>query len=72
MESLEREINKIAGTTVAQFMTLKVTSVKPDTSLEKIASLMVDKKFHTLPVVDGGKLVGVIGKEDLLKASLAK
>jgi predicted transcriptional regulator len=27
---------------------------------------MVDKKFHTLPVVDQDKLVGVVGKEDVL------
>jgi CBS domain-containing protein len=28
---------------------------------------MVDRNFHTLPVVDAGKLVGIVGKEDVLK-----
>jgi CBS domain-containing protein len=28
---------------------------------------MVDKKLHTIPVVDGGALVGVIGKADVLR-----
>ena len=43
----------------------------PDTPLEDIASLMVDDKFYTLPVVDNGKLVGVVGKEDVLRTLLA-
>jgi CBS domain-containing protein len=28
---------------------------------------MVDKNFHSIPVVDEGKLVGIIGKEDILR-----
>jgi CBS domain-containing protein len=28
---------------------------------------MVDRNFHTIPVVDKGKLVGIVGKEDILK-----
>jgi CBS domain-containing protein len=28
---------------------------------------MADKKLHTLPVVEAGKLVGVVGKEDVLR-----
>ena len=31
------------------------------------AALMVDKKYHTLPVTDRGELVGVVGKEDVLR-----
>ena len=42
-------------------------TVHPDTSIEEIASLMVDKRFHTIPVVDKGELVGIIGKVDILK-----
>ena len=32
---------------------------------------MVDKNFHTLPVVDKEKLVGVVGKEDILKTLMS-
>ncbi|MBU1163803.1 MAG: CBS domain-containing protein, partial [Proteobacteria bacterium] len=31
------------------------------------AALMVGKNFHTLPVLDKGKLVGIVGKKDVLK-----
>jgi len=63
----EKAVQKIAATTVADAMTPNPVTVQTDTSIEELASLMVDKSFHTLPVVDEGKLVGVVGKEDVLK-----
>lgn len=63
----EKALRKIAATTVADAMTPDPISVHPDTSIEDLASLMVDKNFHTIPVVDKGKLVGIVGKEDILR-----
>jgi CBS domain-containing protein len=63
----EREIGKISATTVSQAMTQDPVTVGPEMSLEDVATLMVEKGFHTIPVLDGGKLVGVIGKEDVLR-----
>ena len=48
-------------------MTPDPITVDPDTSLEDIATLMVNNNIHTLPVLDGGRLVGIIGKEDVLR-----
>jgi len=67
MKHFEKAVQKIAATTVADAMTPKPVTVQTDTSIEELASLMVDKNFHTLPVVDEGKLVGVVGKEDVLR-----
>ncbi|MGB8717964.1 MAG: CBS domain-containing protein, partial [Desulfobacterales bacterium] len=36
-------------------------------TVEEAATLMVDKSFHSLPVLDDGKLVGIVGKKDILK-----
>ena len=66
-KNFEKQIQKIAATTVMQAMSRKPITVKPETSLEKIATLMVNKNIHTLPVIDHGKLVGIIGKEDVLR-----
>ena len=32
---------------------------------------MVDKNYHTLPVLKDDRLVGVVGKEDVLKTIIA-
>jgi CBS domain-containing protein len=65
--SLEKEVDKIVASKVSQAMTLDPITIDPDTSLEDIATLMVSNNIHTLPVVEGGRLVGIIGKEDVLR-----
>lgn len=70
MGQMEKQVQKIAATTVEQAMTPDPITVTADTDLNQAASLMVDKNFHTLPVVDGETLVGVLGKEDVLKTLL--
>ena len=64
---LEKTVRKIAATNVRDAMTPDPVTVHPDTGIEEIARLMLDKNFHTLPVVEGGILVGVIGQEDVLR-----
>ncbi|WP_045214857.1 CBS domain-containing protein [Desulfonatronovibrio magnus] len=64
---LEREIKKIAAAKVEDAMTTKPKSVLKDTTLEELAEIMVVRKYHTLPVVEDGKLIGVVGKADVLK-----
>ncbi len=66
-KQLEKELHKIAAATVMEAMTPDPAFVLPETPVDEVATLMVDKNFHTIPVLDQGKLVGVIGKEDVLK-----
>jgi CBS-domain-containing membrane protein len=67
MKNIDKEVKKISAVTVSQAMTPNPVSVRPDTLIEVVAALMVDNNFHTLPVVEGGKLVGIVGKEDILR-----
>ena len=67
---LDREVEKIAATRVEHAMTPDPVAVDSDTDIERVAALMVEKNYHTLPVVDGGRLVGVVGKEDVLRTLL--
>ncbi|MDA8139075.1 MAG: CBS domain-containing protein [Desulfobacteraceae bacterium] len=69
-KQIEKQVRKIAALTVAEAMTADPISIAPETELETIASLMVDKRFHTLPVIDKGRLVGIVGKEDVLRTLL--
>jgi len=69
-EDFEREIQKIAATKVSQAMTAHPKAVTPQTPIDEIATVMVNEKLYTLPVVEGGKLVGVVGKEDILRTLL--
>lgn len=66
------ELAKITGSTVAEIMSSPVRTVNYDAALEAVAELMVEAHVSVVPVLREGKLVGVIGKRDLLQAMLAK
>jgi len=68
---IDKEMKKIAALTVKEAMTREPVTVSPETDIEDIAKLMVDKKYHTLPVMEGDKVVGIVGKEDVLKTLLS-
>ncbi len=72
MKDLDREVEKISALTAAHAMTRHPVTVAPDTGIDEVATLMTDKGFHTIPVVDGGKVVGIIGMRDLLGTLLEK
>ncbi|MFP4629762.1 MAG: CBS domain-containing protein [Desulfohalobiaceae bacterium] len=64
---LEKEVQKMSATTVQQAMTPDPVSISQEADLEEVAETMVRKNYHTIPVVQDGKLIGVVGKEDVLK-----
>lgn len=66
-ERMENEIKKIAGSTVADIYTRDVITVNEDTPLDEIATIMAEKGVHTLPVTRSDELVGIIGKQDIIK-----
>ena len=71
IKRIDKEVEKIAALTVGQAMTPDPVTIGPETGIEDVARLMVDNKYHTLPVMEGDKIVGVVGKEDVLKTLLA-
>ena len=52
---------------VEQAMTREVISVPPDCPLEEAASLMVQHRIGSLPVVEAGRLVGIITETDIFR-----
>ncbi len=66
-EKMEKEMLKIAGSTVNDIYTKPCVTVTEETSIEDIATIMAEQNIHTLPVIKDEKLVGVIGKKDIIK-----
>jgi CBS domain-containing protein len=62
-----------AGETAGQLMTLPVITLKQDTSLSELLSLMLRYQIKRLPVVDDeGRLQGLLGRNSLLNGLLSK
>ncbi|MEN8134363.1 MAG: CBS domain-containing protein [Thermodesulfobacteriota bacterium] len=64
---LDKEIKKMTGTKVKDIYSSKVVTVNEDTPMSELATIMADRRLHTLPVVNGEKIVGVIGKADIIR-----
>ena len=62
-----KELQRMAARTVGEIMSKEPRSITPDTPVDDIATLMIQERFYTLPVVENGRIVGVVGMEDLLK-----
>lgn len=66
--TFKKEIGKISKTKVRNVMSTKVVCISPDASIIEAASLMEKNDVNRLPVVENEKLVGIIAREDLIKA----
>ena len=59
--------DEFAGT-VADFMTPKVETLLPEDSLMDVAAYFAGSPHRRCPVVDEGRLVGMISRRDILRA----
>jgi CBS domain-containing protein len=66
-EITQDEYNAIfENTPIARVMTRDPTSVQPDAPIRDAVALMMDRKMGCLPVVENGRLVGILTRSDLL------
>lgn len=70
--SMEKEIQRMSASKVSEICTRKVISVDPETSLQEVATIMSEKRVHHLPVVSSGKLLGIIGKADVIRGAMGE
>ncbi|MDR3521435.1 MAG: CBS domain-containing protein [Acidocella sp.] len=74
----ERDIVRMLNThaaatldmTVAQLMTPSPTVTSPEATVVEAMQIMTDGRFRHLPVVSGGKLVGLVSIGDVVKARI--
>ncbi len=59
-------------TPISELMTESVYSVTPDDPIEKCMAIMNDKHVRHLPVMEGGKLVGLVSIRDVLNMIISE
>ncbi|KQC28551.1 CBS domain-containing protein [Flagellimonas eckloniae] len=52
--------------TISQVMARDVISVPSNTTIKEVAQFLAQKEFHALPIVDDGKLLGLVTTTDLI------
>lgn len=56
--------------TIEQVMAKKIVSVHSETTIKEVGELLSKNEFHALPVVDDGRLAGIITTTDLINYML--
>jgi CBS domain-containing protein len=59
-------------TPVKEVMTARVAYIRPEQTVDDCMALMTDKKIRHLPVLEGGKVTGVISIGDVVKAVISE
>jgi CBS domain-containing protein len=67
----ERRLRKAFASSAADMMTRDPDTVSPDTTVREAARLVHESGHNRLPVVEDGRLVGVVTRVDLLGALAA-
>jgi len=68
VRGLARDYTKTHGRSAKDVMTADVITVRPDASLAEIAKTLVQHRIKRVPVVDNGKLVGIVTRGNMLRA----
>lgn len=55
-------------TPVRDIMSSDVIFVRPEQTVDECMAIMTDKRFRHMPVLQGGKLIGVVSIGDLVKS----
>lgn len=59
---------KLGARTAAQAMSAPALTISPDRAIREAAALMTERRVNRLPVVDAGRLVGIVTRSDLVRA----
>lgn len=65
---LHKDFKKLTASVVEDVYSFPAVCVEPDTDVSEAAQIMTNKKFYTIPVIENGELVGVLGKGDIIRS----
>jgi CBS domain-containing protein len=68
LHRFEERLKKAFASTVADLMTEDPVTIEPDASVAEAGRLIVRRSHNRLPVVEHGRLVGVVTRVDVLEA----
>jgi len=69
-KKFEDDLRKMLGTKVGDICSTHVVTVDEETPVSEIATIMSETEVHVLPVMKEGRMTGIVGEEDILKALL--
>lgn len=66
-ESFEKKLHDLMDLSVMELATTKLVSVDTDYDIDEVAKVLGEKKIKKVPVLEDGKLAGVVSRSDILR-----
>lgn len=66
--TFKKNLEKLMGNLVADIMTAPPVTITADVEVDEIATIMARRQVHTLPVLEEDRIIGIIGKIDIIRA----
>jgi CBS domain-containing protein len=63
----EHDLIARAGRLVSEIMSRGVITVSPDTEIEQVQHLLTNQRIRRVPVVENGRVVGIVSRSDLVR-----
>ncbi len=60
------------GAPVNDFMTRKIVTCRREATADQVLTIMTDKRFRHIPVIENGEMIGLITQGDVVKAKLSE
>jgi len=57
----------VKNTKVKEAMSTKIISFSPDTDIDKISLVMAENKIRRVPIIEDGKMVGIISRRSIIR-----
>jgi CBS domain-containing protein len=67
-KSLQRDLQRITAQNVGEIYSRELVSIPPDAPVSTAADIMSSRRLNALPVLDGGKLVGIVSRIDIIRS----
>ncbi len=66
-KNFKKEFKKFTASKVKDLMSKKIITVSPDDTVQDAATIMSEEDVNRLPVLEDGKLVGIITRGDIVR-----
>ncbi|MBE0598942.1 MAG: CBS domain-containing protein [Desulfuromonadales bacterium] len=67
-KNFKEEVDRITAQTVKDLCTREVITCTPETPVSDIAALMVEHGVHLIPVLEDGRVIGVVARLDIIRS----
>jgi CBS domain-containing protein len=67
VKQYESDFKKLIALEASEIMTPHVYTIDKDAEIEEAASIMVNNQIKLLPVLENGKIIGIVSRMDIIK-----